>query len=277
MPGVTGVAASMVPLLAGSNWGSSVTVQGFAAGPDTDTHANYNEIGPGYFRTLGIPLIAGREFTRADAATRRRSPSSTRRSRRSSISGGTRSASACRRGGEHRPRHRDRRHRAEREVQRGEAGAAAGLLPALSAGPTARHDALLRADAGATRTQLLRAIPPVVARLDPTLPVEDLKTLPQQVRENVFMDRMISTLAAAFAVLATLLAAVGLYGVLAYTVAQRTREIGLRMALGADGGRMRAMVLRQVGWMTLIGGGSASLAVACWMRRRSLLFGIEGQ
>ena len=62
------------------------------------------------------------------------------------------------------------------------------------------------------------AMPGVVARLDPNLPVEDLKTMPQQVRENVFMDRMISTLSAAFASLATLLAAVGLYGVLAYTV-----------------------------------------------------------
>ena len=78
--------------------------------------------------------------------------------------------------------------------------------------------------------------------------------MPQQVRENVFLDRMISTLSAAFALLATLLAAVGLYGVLAYTVAQRTREIGLRMALGAAPGRVRVMVLRQVGMMTLVGG-----------------------
>jgi ABC-type antimicrobial peptide transport system permease subunit len=64
----------------------------------------------------------------------------------------------------------------------------------------------------------------------------------------------VSTLSASFAVLATLLAAVGLYGVLAYTVGQRTREIGLRMALGADAARMRAMILKQVGWMTLVGG-----------------------
>jgi len=55
-----------VPLLSGSNWGSRVTVDGFNAGPDTDTDSRYNEIGPGYFQTLGIPLVGGRDFTRAD-------------------------------------------------------------------------------------------------------------------------------------------------------------------------------------------------------------------
>jgi ABC-type antimicrobial peptide transport system permease subunit len=124
---------------------------------------------------------------------------------------------------------------------------------------------------------LMPSIHGAIAKLDPNLPVEDLKTLDQQVRENVFLDRMISTLSASFAILATILAAVGLYGVLAYTVAQRTREIGVRMALGADGGDVRRMVLRQVGVMTLIGAmiGVAG-AFALGRGAESLLYEIEG-
>jgi ABC-type antimicrobial peptide transport system permease subunit len=126
-------------------------------------------------------------------------------------------------------------------------------------------------------SQLMRTIPGVIAKLDPQLPVADLKSLPQQVKENVYLDRMISTLSAAFAALATLLAAVGLYGVLAYTVAQRTREIGVRMALGADAGRVRAMVLKQVGGMTLVGGAVGIVgALVLEKTARSLLFGLDG-
>jgi ABC-type antimicrobial peptide transport system permease subunit len=96
-------------------------------------------------------------------------------------------------------------------------------------------------------------------------------------RENVFLDRMISMLSAGFAVLATLLAGVGLYGVLAYTVTQRTREIGVRMALGAGSERVRHMVLGQVSRMALVGG-VIGLVGAYFLGRgaQALLFEVEG-
>lgn len=101
--------------------------------------------------------------------------------------------------------------------------------------------------------------------------------MPQQIRENVFLDRMISILSAAFALLATLLAAVGLYGVLAYSVSQRTREIGVRMALGADRRSVQGLVLRQVGVMTAFGATlGAAGGFAMGKGAGALLFGLEG-
>jgi ABC-type antimicrobial peptide transport system permease subunit len=92
------------------------------------------------------------------------------------------------------------------------------------------------------------------------------------------MDRMISSLSAGFAMLATLLAALGLYGVMAYSVAQRTREIGVRKALGADARQIRRLIFRQVGVLTLIGG-AIGLAAAVGLGRaaRSLLYNLAGQ
>ena len=125
--------------------------------------------------------------------------------------------------------------------------------------------------------QILRAIPAAMKQVDANLPLEELKLMPQQVEENVFFDRMITTLSASFAVLATLLAAVGLYGVLAYSVAQRTREIGVRMALGANGIRVRSMVLVQVGRMALVGGVIGILgAIGIGKAAQSLLYELQG-
>ena len=125
--------------------------------------------------------------------------------------------------------------------------------------------------------QLFPSIKKLMARLDPNLPVENLSTMPQQVRQNIFKDRIISIFSAAFACLATLLAAIGLYGVLAYTVAQRTREIGLRIALGASQAQVRAMVLRQVGMMTLIGSVMGLvLAIGFGRIAQSMLYQLKG-
>jgi ABC-type antimicrobial peptide transport system permease subunit len=116
-----------------------------------------------------------------------------------------------------------------------------------------------------------------VARIDRNLPVVELKTMRQQISENVYLDRMITTLSAAFAALATLLAAIGLYGMLAYSVVQRTKEIGVRMALGADSSRILTMVLRDVAGITILGvviGAAAAYGIG--RGAQSLLFGIAG-
>jgi predicted permease len=277
LPGVTSVAAALVPLLAGNNWGSSVAVQGFAAGPDTDTHSNYNEVGPGYFRTVGIPLLAGRDFTAADALGAPKVAIVNEAFAKKFGLGRDAVGKYMGQGGTE--------PKLDTQivglVQDAKYSEVKQQIPPLFFRPYRQNEQLgyngFYVKTAMDPQQLMPSIHAVIAKLDPNLPVENLKTLEEQVRENVFMDRMISTLSAAFAILATVLAAIGLYGVLAYTVAQRTREIGLRMALGADGRSVRRMVLRQVGLMTIIGAviGMAG-AVALGRGAESLLFQMQG-
>jgi predicted permease len=277
VPGVNGVTASLVPLLAGSNWGTDVRVEGFKSTPDADDNSRFNEVGPGYFRTLGVPLLAGREFGVADAGTSTPKVAIVNEAFAKKFGLG-RDAVGKRISADD---DEDLDIQIVGLVQNAKYSEVKQEIPPLFFTPY-RQDSTVGSMSFYVRTaltpeQLVRTIPAVIRRLDPDLPVEDLKTMPQQVRENVFLDRMISTLSAAFAALATLLAAVGLYGVLAYTVAQRTREIGVRMALGADAGRVRTLVLRQVARMTVVGGvlGIAA-ALAVGRAAKSLLFELEG-
>jgi predicted permease len=92
-----------------------------------------------------------------------------------------------------------------------------------------------------------------VGRVDATLPVTDLKTMEAQIGESLFVERMVAALSAAFGLLATVLAAVGLYSVMSHAVALRTREIGLRVALGADGRSVLLLVLRDVAVLAALG------------------------
>jgi predicted permease len=275
-PGVASVAASSVALFSGSTRGSDVRVEGFPAGPDTDVNSRVNIVGPGYFRTLGIPLLAGREFVLADRAGApkvaivneafaRKFGLGRAVGQRMAFGAGSSNALDVEIVG----LARDTRYSSVKDAE-----------PPIYYIPY-RQDPEIGGIFFYVRTMgapepIFRAVRRVMARLDPNLPVVGLKTLPQQVRESVYLDRMIGTLSAGFAGLATLLAAVGLYGVLAYTVAQRTREIGVRMALGADARRVRGMVLGEVGRMTAIGAAiGVAAALALGRVTQSLLFGLS--
>ena len=94
-----------------------------------------------------------------------------------------------------------------------------------------------------------------VAELDPAMPVYQMKTLEQQLDDTLSTERLIALLSGAFGILATLLAAMGLYGVMAFVVARRTREIGLRMALGAQRSEVVWMVMKEA--LVLVGSGLA--------------------
>jgi predicted permease len=276
LPGVSAVTAGTVPLIAGSNWGTSVSVEGFRRDPDVDNESRYNIVGPRYFKTMGIQIMAGREFTESD------------------IRGGSKVAVvnqefARKFGLGNQPVGKrmaaDGGDTLDIEivglVRNAKYSDVKDSIPAIFYVPYRQRTDIgamsFYARTGSDPAQLLRSINPLIARMDPDLPVEDLRTMREQVRDNVALDRMISTLSVAFAAVATLLASIGLYGVLAYSVTQRTREIGVRMALGAQTGRVRALVLRQVGLMTLVGGviGMAA-AIAFGRAARSLLYGLQG-
>ncbi|MGH7668038.1 MAG: ABC transporter permease [Gemmatimonadaceae bacterium] len=275
VPGVTGVTQALVPLLAGNNWGNSVRVEGYPTGPDVDNNSRFNEVGAGYFHVLGMPMLSGRDFTASDMAGTPKVAVVNEAFARKFNLGRDAVGKRMSMGGN------DLDMEIVGLVKDAKYASVKDSIPPVFFTPwrqdTARGGLYFYVRSAGNPEQVLRAIPGVIKKLDPSLPVEDLKTLQQQVKENVFFDRMITTLSTAFALLATLLAAIGLYGVLAYSVTQRTREFGVRMALGADGRSIRRMVLRQVGTMIAIGGviGVAG-AVALGLGARSLLYELKG-
>jgi predicted permease len=276
LPGVSGVTSATVPLLAGNNWGNDVSVEGFTKDADTDDNSRFNLIGAEYFKTIGVPILAGREFTTSDMLGRPKV----------AIVNET----FAKKFGLGRDAVGKRMAIGDTSildieiiglVKDAKYSEVKDVIPPVFYQPH-RQDARVgflnfHVRSSGDINGFLRSVPAAIRRIDPNLPVEDPKTMPQQIRENVFMDRMISILSAGFAVLATLLAAIGLYGVLAYSVAQRTREIGVRMALGASSGAVRVMVLRQVGLMVLIGGviGIAG-AIGLAKGASSILFQLSG-
>jgi predicted permease len=252
-PGVTHVGTATVALLADSQWGTSVFAESFEPVQRSDQIVNANSVGAGFLATLEIPLLAGRNFTAADTLDRPLvaivNESFVKRFGLGANPVGERVS-------------RESREQLDIEIVGLVADTAydsvKGAFPAqimLPLGQAERIDngAMFYVRGELPAEALLAAIPRVVARVDANLSVIEPRTFDSQVSRNVRTDWLLVTLSGTLAVVATLLAALGLYGVLSYMVVQRTREIGLRLALGAEPAGVRRMVLKQVGWMTGVG------------------------
>jgi len=275
VPGVRLVSMSEIGMLSGNDWRMTVRVDGYQAKEDEDMNPSVDGVAPGFFATMGIPLIAGREFSERDTAASPRvaiinetmakyyygdaNPIGRR------IGFGRDPSTAIEIVGVAKDvRSQQLRDRAPRFM----------YIPYRQDDSVTGLNFLVRAagDPSAAATGGRQA----VHRLDANLPITDMKTMDLQVSDSLFVERMVAWLSVAFGGLATLLAAVGLYGVMAYAVARRTREIGIRMALGAERGRVLRMVMAEVAIMATLGVG-LGLAAAFYLTRKvqSQLFGLS--
>jgi predicted permease len=275
LPGVVSVTASTIPLLGNDFARNTVSVEGFSADPDADVTARYARIGAGYFSTVGVPLLSGREFTRADdgpaATVAIVNEAFARKFGLGRDAVGKRMAL-----GRNRPLDlaivglvADSAYSSARDTQ-----VPQFFLPYRQA-DTGMLTFYVRSTTGGA--PLFPAIHSTVKALDGALPVERLRTMDEQVDASHAPYRVVTALSGGLATLATLLAGIGLYGVLAYTVARRGREFGIRMALGARGADVGRLVFGDVARMTAVGG-AIGLALAIGLSRlgQGLLFGVAG-
>jgi putative ABC transport system permease protein len=279
-PGVTGVTASEVPALTDSTWSMTVRIDGYTPKEGEDMNPSVDGVGPRYFSTMGIPLMAGREFSDTDTAkapkvaiinetmAKKYWPGSSPIGRRLGIGRDNQT------GIEIVGVVTDSKHATLREE-----------IPRFVYLPYTQDDSLnaltFYVRTGAAPGTMVSAIRSVVRRLDPALPVYDVKTMEVQARESLFVERIMAGLSVAFGVLATLLAAIGLYGVMSYAVARRTREIGIRMALGAERSTVLRLVLGEVAMLAMVGivcglaGTGALLKVMGSQLAERMLFGLS--
>ncbi len=276
VPGAMSASAASYALLSDNNWQNTVHVEGYHAAENEDMNPGFNQVLPGFFETVGARLIAGRDFTERDTAgapkvvivneefVKRFYPHESPLGRR--IGWGGDGPITMEIVG------------VARDIRGGDLKEKIKpwtFTPALQDEHPSEMTFYVRTNqdplllAGAARQ--------MVAKSDASLPVFNVKTLERQVDETHFIDRLFAWLSAAFGLLATLLASVGLYGVTAYAVARRTQEIGIRMALGAERSNVLGLILREV--LILVGVGVAvavPVALALGRLVESLLFGIKG-
>ena len=277
LPGVVAVGAAELPVLADTDADSNVTVEGFTPPEGERPRVQKNWIGPGYLAALGTPLLAGRDLDDGDGPgapkvavvnetfVRRYVASGEPIGRRFAFGDG----SGTRLDIEIVGVVRDSKHMSVRSE----------IVPFVYL-PYAQDDTLGQVTfyvrSAREPAALVPALRDTARAIVPDQPIFDLKTLERQLAESLFTDRLLTLLSVAFGLLAALLAAVGLYGVLAQTVARRTREIGIRMALGATRERVGWLVLREI--VATAGAGLAvglGVALAAGRLVESQLFGVH--
>jgi predicted permease len=274
LPGVREASMSMHPPIGGGVSISNLRVSDAPVKSRIDVHRNI--IGPGFFSTLGIPLLEGRAIDSRDDDSHPR-VAVVSRSLARALFGSNDPIGRRVDFGE------SRKDEFEIVGVAGDAryhGVREGPPPTiyLSYKQTARMLPFITFEVRSSGSvlALFPEVRRVVAALDPNLPLERLETQKDALTRVLYLDRLFAALTAAFGLLALVLAAVGLYGTLAYAVAGRTREIGVRMALGARRADVIAMVLRSgLGQAAL--GVAVGLAAALFAARflRSLLFGLS--
>jgi predicted permease len=276
LPGQGGVAADDGGPYADAGWGSGIRVEGYHPDGNRPAGASLEAISPGYLRTLGIPLRAGREFNERDTPG---APKAVvvNESFVTRYFGGQNPM------GRHVAMLGPKATAVDREI----VGVAADVRTNVrrETGPTvyfpytqretpARLAFYVRVTGDDGR--LAAAIRRAVREADAGLPVPEVKPVELRINESLYTTRLVAVLSTAFGILATLLAAIGLYGVIAYAVARRTGEIGVRMALGALPGDVVRMVLADAGRMVAAGiaiGLAAALVLSRYVE--SQLFGIQ--
>jgi predicted permease len=268
MPGVSGASMAKWPLLTNSDNMGGYEVEGYVPPDGRGVTIHRNRVGAGFFSLMGIPLVAGREFHEADAM--------------GAPLVAVVNESLAR-------KYFDRRNPLGLHIAyRRKNGVAAIEIVGIvkdSKYDDLREDPMpfvyfpAAQDTGPgtmtfyARTTLApeslsTALRQVVQRLDASLPVTGPKPMPEQIMESVYVDRLVAALSCTFAAFATVLAAVGLYGVIAWAVTRRKREIGIRMALGAHPGEVMRMILKEVLWMGAIG---IAIAAPVWVAAARLL------
>jgi len=279
LPGVRSVSLSTIAIFADDDMGFNITPQGYPMKPNEDTNVNATYIGPNYFSTMGIPLISGREFTEADGAASPKVCIINEKLAQRFFFGRNPI-------GQHIAQGAGNKVTPDMEIVGVVANskwddARSDIVPFMYM-PYSQNP-LLGALKFYVRTQrdpaqMAATLHGVIARLDPNLPVNNMRTLEAQISDSMFSDKLVATMSVALALLAALMAALGLYGVLAYVVARRTREIGIRMALGGQRADILRLVAGQGAKLTVIGGAIGivfALVAGSWVA--SLLYGVKAR